>query len=172
MMFFQSWSSLYRIIIVGTLAYIALIFVLRISGKRTLSKLNAFDLVVTVALGSTLATVMIDKNVSLAEGALALVLLVLLQFIIAQSSSRVEPFRRLVTSKPSLVMHRGEFLEASLRRERLAREDVLAAIRQSGKVGSPACSVVLESDGSLSVFEAREPGQGIEEQAGSPMPIE
>ncbi len=42
-----------RVVIIGTLAYGALVLVLRISGKRTLSKMNAFDLVVTVALGST-----------------------------------------------------------------------------------------------------------------------
>ena len=50
-MFFESWSSLGRILAVGALAYMALVLLLRISGKRTLTKLNAFDLVVTVALG-------------------------------------------------------------------------------------------------------------------------
>jgi uncharacterized membrane protein YcaP (DUF421 family) len=41
---------------------------LRVSGKRTLAKMNAFDLVVTVALGSTLATILLSADVSLAEG--------------------------------------------------------------------------------------------------------
>jgi uncharacterized membrane protein YcaP (DUF421 family) len=46
------------------------VLLLRVSGKRTLSKLNAFDLVVTVALGSTLATVLLSKGVGCArEGA-------------------------------------------------------------------------------------------------------
>jgi len=35
--------------------------VLRVSGKRTLAKLNAFDFVVTVALGSTLATILLNS---------------------------------------------------------------------------------------------------------------
>ena len=56
-MFFDSWTALGRVLLVGTLAYVALVAILRISGKRTLTKLNAFDLVVTVALGSTLATI-------------------------------------------------------------------------------------------------------------------
>ena len=56
---------------VGTLAYVALVAILRISGKRTLTKLNALDLVVTVALGSTLATVLLSKSVALVEGVLA-----------------------------------------------------------------------------------------------------
>lgn len=44
--------------------------------------MNAFDLIVTVALGSTLATVILSKDIALAEGVLALGLLILLQFMI------------------------------------------------------------------------------------------
>ncbi|RMD68975.1 MAG: DUF421 domain-containing protein, partial [Cyanobacteria bacterium J149] len=49
-MFFETWSGLGRVLIVGVLAYAGLIVLLRFSGKRTLSKMNAFDLIVTVAL--------------------------------------------------------------------------------------------------------------------------
>ncbi len=72
--------GLLRILIVGPLAYILLIVILRTSGKRTLSKLNAFDFVVTVALGSTLATVLLSKDVPLIEGVLAFAVLAILQF--------------------------------------------------------------------------------------------
>jgi len=68
MMFFNSWSDLIRIIIIGVLAYIGLVVLLLVSGKRTLSKMNSFDFVITVALGSTLATVLLSKDVALAEG--------------------------------------------------------------------------------------------------------
>jgi uncharacterized membrane protein YcaP (DUF421 family) len=92
-MLFQSWTGLGRVLLVGTLAYAALVLLLRISGKRTLSKLNAFDLVVTVALGSTLATVLLSKSVALAEGVLALCLLVSLQYAIAWLSVRSSGFQ-------------------------------------------------------------------------------
>lgn len=59
---FQSWSGLGRVTIVGLTAYLALVLMLRVSGKRSLAKLNAFDLVVTVALGSTLATTLLSKD--------------------------------------------------------------------------------------------------------------
>ena len=64
-MFFDSWTSLLKIVIVGSLAYIALVALLRTSGKRTLAQMNAFDLIVTVALGSMLATVVISKDTAL-----------------------------------------------------------------------------------------------------------
>ena len=72
-MFFDDWFGLLRILIVGILAYGALIVLLLASGKRTLSKWNSFDFVVTIALGSTLATVIMSKDVSFTEGIFALV---------------------------------------------------------------------------------------------------
>ena len=86
--FFNSWGSLLRIVIVGVLAYATLVLFLRLSGNRTLSKMNAFDLIVTVALGSTLATVLLSKDVALVDGAVALALLISLQFIITWTSVR------------------------------------------------------------------------------------
>ncbi|MBA3959135.1 MAG: DUF421 domain-containing protein, partial [Chloroflexi bacterium] len=62
-------DGLLRTVVVGLLAYVALIGTLRISGKRTLAKLNAFDLVVTVAFGSVLATALLSPDVSLLSGA-------------------------------------------------------------------------------------------------------
>ncbi|MGI8643317.1 MAG: DUF421 domain-containing protein, partial [Thermomicrobiales bacterium] len=47
-MFFDTWMDLVRIVTVGTSSYLALVALLRVSGKRTLSKMNAFDFIVTV----------------------------------------------------------------------------------------------------------------------------
>ena len=87
-MFFDSWMGLFRTALVGICAYFALIVLLRVSGKRILSKMNAFDLVVTVALGSTLASILLSRDTPLAEGVLALALLIFLQFIITWLSVR------------------------------------------------------------------------------------
>ncbi len=50
---------------VGTAAYVFVLITHRISRKRTLSKLNAFDLVVAITLGSTMANVLLSRTVSL-----------------------------------------------------------------------------------------------------------
>lgn len=153
-MFFDGWAGIGRVLIIGSVAYIALVVALRISGKRTLTKLNAFDLVVTVALGSTLATVLLSKSVALAEGVVALILLVVLQYVITWLSVRAPWFERLVKSEPTLVFHQGEFLDKALRSQRVTRDEVLSALRASG-VSNPssAAAVVLETDGSMSVLK-------------------
>ena len=65
-LFLDNWQTLLRTLIVGVSAYVSLVLLLRISGRRTLSKMNAFDMVVTVALGSTLATILLNRDVALA----------------------------------------------------------------------------------------------------------
>lgn len=154
LVFFNGWSNLLRILIVGLLAYVSLVLFLRLSGNRTLSKMNAFDLIVTVALGSTLATVLLSKDVALAEGAVALALLISLQFIITWTSVRYRWVRRLVTGEPLMLLYRGEFLVAPLRRARVTRDEIRSAIRSSG-IGDVTSveAVVLETDGSLSVVK-------------------
>lgn len=151
--FFDSWESLLRVVAVGGAAYVALVIMLRLSGKRTLSKMNAFDLVVTVALGSTLATVLLDRSIPLADGLLALGLLVLLQYVITWASVRSVRFQHLVKAAPTDLVRDGAVLEESLRAQRVTREEIEAALRQHGVASlAHTQSVTLETDGSLSVI--------------------
>lgn len=151
-MFFNGWEGLARTALVGVLAYLALIVLLRMSGKRTLSKMNAFDLVVTVALGSTLATVLLSKDVALAEGVVAFAVLIGLQLSITWLSVRSRTVARFVKAEPTLLVHRGQYLPQAMRRERVLESEVLAAVRGQGMAAvDQVQAVVLETDGSFSV---------------------
>jgi uncharacterized membrane protein YcaP (DUF421 family) len=152
-MLFDSWSGLLRVLIVGGLAYVSLVFLLRVTGKRTLSKMNAFDFVVTVALGSTLATVILSKDVALLEGILAFAVLTGLQLVVTWLSVQSAAVRRMVKAEPRLLFHEGQFLPDAMRAERVTEEEIRAAVRAQGiaemdQVGA----VVLETDASFSVL--------------------
>lgn len=172
-MFFGTWAALGRVLVIGPLAYVALVLLLRVSGKRTLTKLNAFDLVVTVALGSTLATILLSKSVSLAEGVLALALLVALQFVITWSSIRSERVQRFIKAEPTLLLHRGRFLDAAMRAQRVTREELLAVLRGNGEAEpGKVAAVVLETDGSFSVLsDAPSPAAGQDTLADVARPV-
>src|SRR5688500_7112001 len=100
-MIFDSLDGLLRVVVISLLAYAFLVVILRVAGKRSLAKLNAFDFVVTVAFGSTLATVLLSKQGALAEGVLAFAMLAALQWIVSRLSIAYGPFRRLVRSDPA-----------------------------------------------------------------------
>jgi uncharacterized membrane protein YcaP (DUF421 family) len=148
--------------VVGTSAYFALVILLRATGKRTLSKMNAFDLVVTVALGSILGATILNDSVSLSEGILAAVLLCTLQFAVTYVSVRWKSFATLVKAEPALLFFDEQWLPAAMKRERVTQDEVLAAVRTQGLGDlSQVRAVVLESDGSISVVHARDSGQNV-----------
>ncbi|WP_456256725.1 DUF421 domain-containing protein (plasmid) [Pseudomonas iridis] len=151
-LFFSNGTVVLRTLVIGVLAYINLIILLRLSGNRTLSKMNAFDLVVTVALGSTFATILLNRDVSLVQGTAALGLLVAMQYGVTWSSVRLTWVRKLVTGEPVLLLFRGKFLETAMRSARITEDEVRSAVRANG-IGSVALvdAVILETDGSFSV---------------------
>ncbi len=163
MFFFESWGPILRIGIVGTAAYAGLVLLLRISGSRSLAKLNAFDFVVTVALGSTLASILLDKKIPLAEGLSAFVLLLGLQFVVSFVSSRWPGFEQATRSSPVVVFSRGVVLHEALLGARLTEGDLFSAIRQA-QVGSldHVEAVVLETSGELSVLVSAYTTRGSE----------
>lgn len=153
-LFFENWSGLLRVLIAGVIAYAAIVTVLRVSGKRTLSKMNAFDLVVTVGLGSVLGSVIVSKDLPILEGVLAFGTLITLQFLVSWLAVRSRTFEKLLKSEPRLLFRHGEFLEQAMKRERVTKDEVLTAIRTSGAndIGGVE-AVVLETDGSFTVLQ-------------------
>lgn len=155
--FFDGYDGLLRTLLIGVPAYVVLIVFLRLSGKRTLSKMNAFDFIVTIALGSTLASLLLSKDVSLAQGALAFAVLIGLQFAITWSSVRARWVRRFVTGEPLLLLYRGRFLTSAMRHARLTESEVRAAVRAANlKDLADVEAVVLETDASLTVVPSGE----------------
>lgn len=160
-MWFDTWSDVIRTLVLGAASYATLVALLRFSGKRTLSQLNAFDFVVTVALGSTLATILLSSDVSWAEGAAALLLLAGLQFVVAWSTARWQRLRGLVTSSPRVLLRDGVLDAMAVRSVRLTDAEVRQAVRSSGSGDlSSIAAVVLETDGTLSVIPRASFGNG------------
>jgi len=166
-LFFNGWPGILAVIVSAAVCYPVLVVFLRTSGKRTLAKLNAFDLVVTVALGSTLATIILSRDVAILEGVAAMLVLILFQGVVAWLSTRAAWFRRLVKSEPRLLFAEGEVIEAALRAERLSFDELLAAARSSGHASLETVRyIVLETDGELSVVSSRQTARlaGVERQ--------
>ena len=156
-MFFESWNILVATLISLLLIYTAVVLILRISGKRTLAKWNAFDFVVTIALGSIAASTIVSDSVSVAQGVTALAGIVLLQAIVTSISVRTEWFRSVVKGDPVLLLKNGEFRDDVLRKNRVTRGEVRAAIRENGIAEvADVGAVVLENEGRFSVIRTIE----------------
>lgn len=146
-------QPLIRIVIVGVTAYVALVLILRVSGKRTLASMSAFDFVIAVAVGAVFARSLTTKDLSISEALTAFILLAVLQFIFAYLENKSRIFKKIFNTDPTLLFYNGEFIQKNLHKERLDESKVIGAARKKG-FGSmdDVAAVILEMDATLSVI--------------------
>ena len=150
--FFDSWYNIGRAVTLSVVGFAALMTMLRLSGKRTLSKLNVFDFVFVVAVGSVFASTLVAKDVTLTEGVAALGTLILIQVILAKLAAYSPTAEWIINGAPTLLLSRGKFIDHALRKERVTEEEIRAAIREEGVTRvEDVDAVVLENDGTLTV---------------------
>ncbi|HEY7807028.1 MAG TPA: YetF domain-containing protein [Croceibacterium sp.] len=161
--FFAGWEPLARTALSTMSAFVVLIVLLRIAGPRVLAKWYAFDLIVTVALGSTFANNVLSKDTSVAQAAVGFIVLIGLQFIISWIVLHWSPARIIVNSQPTLIFHNGRFLDEPMRRQRVGEGDIRAAARQQGvSCLDDVGAIILEADGTFSVIATiKEPASAL-----------
>ncbi len=149
--FFRDWKSIGHVAITTIIAFVILFFFVRISGKRTLAKLNAFDFVVTVALGSTLSYMML-AIVPIIEGAIVLFLIIALQYIFAWTARSSKKIEKLINAVPTLIFYDGEFIEHAMSKEAVTKGEIFSMIRNSGiDQIDDVKAVVMELNGVITV---------------------
>ena len=161
-MWFDDWDTLQSIAVKAVIGFAVLVTLLRLGGKRTLAKFNAFDLVLTFTIGSVLATTIMSSRTTLSEGALAMAILVALNWIIAFTAIRSQTFRSIIKSDPTLLVYDGAYLRGNMRRERVDDVEVLAAMREHAVHDLKRVkAVILETEGEMSVL-SRDDGDPVD----------
>ncbi|HEY1953257.1 MAG TPA: YetF domain-containing protein [Gemmatimonadaceae bacterium] len=158
--FFDNWYYVGRAVTLSVVGFTALMIMLRVSGKRTLSKLNVFDFVFVVAVGSVFAAMLVEKDVTLVEGLACMLTLITIQVGLAKLAVYSATAERIINGAPTLLLTKGEFIRHALRKERVTEEEVRAAIRDEGLTRvEDVDAVVLENDGTLTVAHtSKRPG--------------
>ena len=160
-------GALLRAALLAALLYAYLVALLRVAGNRTLGKLRAFDFVVTIAIGSLVASTVLGPASSFLEGAVAITVLVALQGALAWVTARSPAALRLVTAPPILLFHHGDFVRGNLRKARVAEREVRGAMRRAGYTRErDVGAVVLEPTGELSVLPRGDGGLAVDEVPG------
>lgn len=148
------FEPIIRTIIVGTLAYVSLVIIIKISGKRTLATMNAMDFIITVAIGAAYGRVLTAKGVSISEALTAFILLACLQYIFSTLELKFPYFKKLASSPPKILYYNNGFIENNLRSERINKDVLMGTVRKKGLSDLEDVEmIILESDGSFSVIE-------------------
>ena len=134
--------------------YFFLFLFTRALGKRELSEMSAFELIVLVTIGDLVQQGVTQEDFSMTGAVLAVSTFGFLALIGSYTSFRVPRLRRVLEGEPVVVLHQGRWLHEVLRTERLTREEVIEAARNQGisDVGDVRLGV-LEPDGKFSFLK-------------------
>ena len=139
--------------------YVLLICCARISGVRSFAEMSTFDIAVSVAVGSLIATTVATSSPPLAQGAAALVVLYVLQLGVSHVRARRRIAERTVDNRPILLMGKGGVLRR--RNMAIARvtEDDLRTHLRAANVSDPAevRAVIMEGTGTIHVLHGEHP---------------
>jgi len=146
-------------VVVRTLVvYIALLFGLRIAGKRELGQMSPFDLVVILLIANAVQNAMVGSDTSLTGGLVAAAALLAVNWVVGRLRLRYGWFEREIRGSATLLVNDGHFIEPHLRREGIDPEDVYMAMREHGVDElSQVKAAILEVDGTISIV----PGSSV-----------
>lgn len=142
-------------IVVRAVVVFAFLMVLtRVIGRRELSSLQPFDLILLIILGDAVQQGLTQDDYSLTGGLLAVGTIAVLQVLVSWISYRFPRTRSVIEGTPIVVMEDGKPIERNLKRERLDVEELAEAARQQGIAHLADVQwAVLETTGKISFIE-------------------
>lgn len=137
-----------------TAGMVWVVLLVRINGLRSFSKMTNFDFVMTVAVGSLLASASQTTNwASFSQAAIAMATLFLVQSVTAWLRRRSDKIEAIMQNTPVILMRNGQIIDSALADTRVARSDLLAKLREANVLDMQQVrAVVLETTGDISVL--------------------
>src|SRR4051812_15034866 len=107
-MLFHSWSSLWHVALATTVTFVVLVAILRVAGAQVQAKMSMYDGIVTVTMGSIVATVALATGQSVSDAVVALATLVGLQELTRYLQSHYMAAHHLVREPPAVLLWDGK----------------------------------------------------------------
>jgi len=142
------------IVLRGIFVFFALYVLMRVIGRRELSKLEPFDLILLIILGDAVQQGLTQDDYSLTGAMLAIVTIAVLQVAVSFLNFRFPRLRPVLNGEPIVIVQDGKPIDRNLKRERLTLDDVAESARLQG-IGSldEVAWGVLETSGEISFIK-------------------
>lgn len=153
---FASWPILVKTVASVICIYILLILIVRMAGLRTFSKMTSIDFASTIAIGSILATIILDDRHSLIKGAVALIVIILFQLIFTIFYHRSERVKYFIANTPVLLMKEGVMLRDNMKKTHISEDDLMVKLREANVLRlKDVKAAVLETTGNVTVLHSQ-----------------
>ncbi|MGB2760699.1 MULTISPECIES: DUF421 domain-containing protein [Maribacter] len=152
-----SLKTVLQMCIAAVFIYLYIMFVTRVTGKRTFAKMTSFDFAVTIAMGSILADAVNKPVSSLMPAIVSLALLAGLQAIFAKILSSSDTAQKVITNTPILLMKNGVILRENLNKALVSQADLMGKLREANVLQlSQVKAVIFETTGDISVLHSED----------------
>jgi uncharacterized membrane protein YcaP (DUF421 family) len=149
-----NWHTLLEIALRTTVIYVLVLVGIRLTGKREVGQMTPFDLTLLLLLSNSVQNAMTGPDTSLLGGAVAALVLLVLNYLLAELSGLNRRFRRMIQGQPTLLVHNGTAIPSSLAKEHVSQDELERALREHGcNSCQDVALAVLEVDGAISVLK-------------------
>jgi uncharacterized membrane protein YcaP (DUF421 family) len=146
------WEFLIR----GTLVYVCLLVMVRLSGKRTVGQFTPFDLLVVMLISEAVSNSLSGGDASLFGGLMIAATLIALNLLTAFVAARSETSERWLAGSPVLIGRDGKFFDDVIRRNHVGQIDLEQALREADCDQPDMACAFLEVDGAISIRKRNE----------------
>ena len=147
-----------------TIIYILVLLVMRMMGKREISQMQPFELVIAIMIADLATVPMSDTGIPITSGIVPILALLLFQLIISIINLKSITFRKIVCGKPRILIYRGKIDEQALKKEKVTINELQERLREKGifTIGDVEYAII-ETSGDLSVIQKPEKRNTIPE---------
>ena len=142
----------WELVLRAGLIYIALLVMMRFTGKRTVGQFTPFDLLVVMLLSEAVSNGLSAGEDSVAGALISAGTLIVLNVSIAIATSRSEKFAKLVDGEPVLLGRDGKVFKDAMNRQHVAKGDIEQALREADCPLDKMKYVFLEANGQITVL--------------------
>lgn len=149
-----NWHTVGEIVLRTSVVYVLVLVGIRLTGKREVGQMTPFDLTLLLLLSNSVQNAMTGQDTSVLGGATAALVLLTLNFLLAEVSGMNRNFRKAIQGSPTLLIHNGECITSHMAKEHISMDELNRALREHGVAcAGDAALAVLEVDGSISVLK-------------------
>ncbi len=141
------------------LLYSLVLLTIRLMGKRQISELQPFELVVTITIADLAAQPLSDVNMPLLNGIIPIIVLLFMQVIISFITMKSNKARRLICGEPAIIMENGKINQANVEEMLISVDDIMELLRSNKAPDiNDVDYALIETDGAISITKKTDKG--------------
>lgn len=147
-----------------SIIYLLVLIVMRLMGKREISQMQPFELVIAIMIADLASVPMADTGIPIFNGIIPILTLLAFQLILSILNMKSIKLRAIICGKPQILIFRGKIDEKALKKEKITINELQERLRQSNifNIGDVEYAI-LETSGQISVIQKPEKRNTITE---------